>query len=509
MQRQISISKKTYLKAVLLYIYVPLAIFVLGWIRAYISIPVVLVSGYFVYKMYHCFRVNGESEEQGIQIRLWVLGVVLVFLAGICYLAGWGGWAPQAGDWNKHNAIMHDMVERSWPVYYNTSGDVSMLTYYIGQYVLPSFVGKIFHSFRIAELAQFIWCYLGLVLVYLGLLRVVVVKQEIKKLLVALYLVFFSGMLLVAQRLLLYFFEEGMISFGDYHWVRVYEYMLQYRSNFVDLRWVFPQCLVAWITVLLFREFKEEIQHYVILMIPVMLYSTFPFLAFVFLASGYVVMKLIFEKDKFIILKKVISISNITVAVTLGGILLTFFSGNIFSEKPESIGMKIMSYGGKRILVYLIFCFFMFGLYSLLIFKDNFRNKLFITANLLLLALPFFQMGIYNDLLMCVSIPALFIIEIEVLRFLFKATEDKIDQQIKGFLIAILLVASMNPLMEMLDVYQEDSFFEMERRDTFVTMEGYANREDDTILYDVAYNYYTYDLDQSIFVKYLASKPNK
>ncbi|MDD3667023.1 MAG: hypothetical protein PHQ65_17315, partial [Bacteroidales bacterium] len=276
MKRQLIITKENYLKLIVIYIYLPIAIFLLGWVKLYISIPIVLLSGYFVFKMYQCFKTKKANEETSLTINLWTFAIILIFLAGICYLAGWGGWAPQSNDWNKHNAIMHDMVERSWPVYYNRSGDASMLTYYIGQYVLPAFIGKLFHSFRVAELMQFIWCYFGLVLVYIGLIRTLEVKQEVKKLGVAFYLAFFSGLLIVVQRLLLYFFEENFISFGDYHWVRAFEYMLQYRSNFVDLRWVYPQCLVAWRTVLLLREFKDEIQHYVILMIPLMLYSTIP-----------------------------------------------------------------------------------------------------------------------------------------------------------------------------------------------------------------------------------------
>ena len=59
---------------------------------------------------------------------------------------GFGGFAPQKSDWGKHNAILNDLVTRSWPVYYKNDNEISMLVYYLAQYLVPALAGKIFNS---------------------------------------------------------------------------------------------------------------------------------------------------------------------------------------------------------------------------------------------------------------------------------------------------------------------------------------------------------------------------
>ncbi len=76
----------------------------------------------------------------------------------------------QAGDWAKHNAILYDLVNRRWPVLYTNVKEHSMLTYYIGQYMVAALVGKVTHSTRIAEIVLYIWNMIGLVLVLFNLL---------------------------------------------------------------------------------------------------------------------------------------------------------------------------------------------------------------------------------------------------------------------------------------------------------------------------------------------------
>lgn len=91
----------------ILYIYIGVIIFIWGWIRLAISIPCVIFFFYLLYKKYW----NTEElffDTIDIQKKI-VFGVILgIFLWLI--VSGIGGFCRQSGDWDKHNAILHDLI---------------------------------------------------------------------------------------------------------------------------------------------------------------------------------------------------------------------------------------------------------------------------------------------------------------------------------------------------------------------------------------------------------------
>ena len=97
----------------------------------------------------YSYNKKATEEEEKISISRWMLVFFMLF---ICLNTGSGGFTGQTGDWSKYNAVLHDLIEYRWPVVYTTSYGDSMLSYYIGQYLLPAVIGKIFYSFHAAEL---------------------------------------------------------------------------------------------------------------------------------------------------------------------------------------------------------------------------------------------------------------------------------------------------------------------------------------------------------------------
>ena len=130
-------SSKGLLIITLLYIYLPVAIFLVGFTKLPIWILTLGIMGFFGYKLYCDYR---PQEEDCIIVKPWVMAAVAGIITVICILLGFGGIFAQAGDWHKHNAVLHDLVERKWPVYY-VRYEKSMLTYYLGQY-MAAFVSK-------------------------------------------------------------------------------------------------------------------------------------------------------------------------------------------------------------------------------------------------------------------------------------------------------------------------------------------------------------------------------
>lgn len=501
--RKLRISGRWLIIITIGYFYLPVFLFLFTWVKWYIAAAVTALLLPAVIRMTWDYD---KEQKQELTIGAGTCCAVIALVLLFAYYMGYTGGAPQSADWNKHNAILHDLTTRKWPVYYETR-EHSMLTYYIAQYLVPSLFGKLCASFAVTQGVQYIWNTIGILLVLLHLFRAVRAQNWKKQLGTLVCFFFFGGMLPIAQIILSVLFRISIGAQYDYfHFLNVNGYFLQYRSNLVSMRWVFPQCIVPWLVTLLLAEHREKIEHYAALLVPVMLFGSLPMAGLLVFAAVYVVKLLIEEKGKARIWKRLFSPWNMMTLCSLGVVLLLYFGGNIFSDKPKEIGFQIVRYGGKNIWIYLMFCLFMYGVYALCIYKRNRRDVMFWTAVASLTVIPFFHMGSWNDFCMGVSIPAMFFLMTALLRFLWERAEDIRTGMIKGALIVCLLIGALYPMGELYQIIADDRIRERQAMDMDYSMQPYADRFRNDIGYDMQYNYYTYDIEDDIFVQYLARK---
>lgn len=151
-------------------LYLTLPIFVLY--TACFSWPfVILFDSLYVLMLLWCRQAFFAEKEVSVPvsslISLVFFVVILLLISGIGAFTG-----LQSGDVARSNAVLSDLVFNDWPVTYNDGGNVSVLSYYYAAFLIPGLVGKVFLSFRAAEIALFVWLAIGLVLVGLFLLIV-------------------------------------------------------------------------------------------------------------------------------------------------------------------------------------------------------------------------------------------------------------------------------------------------------------------------------------------------
>lgn len=533
-------NSRALLLATIIYIYLPVALYVIGFINPVIALITLAVMGYSCFVMFNGYAKNLERREAvRVKIPAIITGIIIITL--ICILIGFGGIFTQAGDWHKHNAVLHDLVERDWPVYY-TKYEKSLLTYYLGQYIVPSLFGKLVYvisghngdiglasaqGFMVARVFMAVWGIAGLVLVFLNLVRITRSKTFFMQMRSLVILLFFSGALPLAQIICNDVYSGSMYSLGAHHWLLVEDFMLQYRSNLVMLRWVYPQVIVVWLIVIMLLEHKDDFDSFVFLLLPIVLYGTFSIIIPVIVAFVLVVARLVRGRDVGKTLKKTFSLSNILTAATLGIILFTYFLGYMQVEKPEYVGFHIQEINIRTVWVIVIFCLCMFGIYSICIFKEQKRNIIYYVVNICLLAIPFFRMGLCNDWVMGASIPGLFIIMIYVIRLLNITHEGMKEPQAvahadsrendsahvggrvtysrlcrSAVICCTLVIGMWYPLMEIKESVKENTPGN-NIQDVFGTLERYSNRNcDDSV--DLLYNYYTYDLQGKFFYEHLA-----
>lgn len=88
--------------------------------------------------------------------------------------------------------------------------------------------------------------------------------------------------------------------------------------------------------------------------------------------------------------------------------------------------------------------------------------------------------------------------------FIFNSEKTKQYYKAKGILIVLLMIGATYPLSELQKVVENDIIFKkQEDFNLGYTMEAYANRGIDVPL-DLKYNYYSYDIQDNIFYKYIA-----
>ncbi len=494
---KIRINGTGFFLCAIVYIYISILIFLIGWTKYIISIPASIILFIAIYEYYKKFKKNLEKVEPiYISMRLFLPLCFLVILLG--WVLGWTGFANQAGDYTKHNAVLSDLTNHSWPVYYNNHGETSMLTYYLGQYMVPAVIGKLFSSVNLAIFFNGIWTMLGLLLAILGILKVTKADTILKQVIAIGVLLFFSTCVVLSQTLGKLVITNQPIATGEW-FVFNDQYKLQYSSNLVLLRWVFPQCIVPWIIFTILYDNKFDIEHYVMLCLPMLFYASFSFIGIVCFLLVMVIIYGVKTKNMKLLLKKIFSLSNIVVGITLGTVLLIYFLGNVLEEKPTDVTVQLVKYSGANILVYV--CFILSVLpYTFILFKRNKKNLFYWISTVLLIVLPFFKMGLYNDFCMRVSILPLLVYTILTIDMVIHE-KSKIS---KVVIIVILLIGSISSVGE-LCICVENMSLRFVAGDVQYSLQDWANRKL-KINSDLKYNYYTYDLDNSIFNKYLAKK---
>lgn len=509
MKQEVRLNGRVLLISTLLYIYIPIILFLFTWTRLPIAVLTALCLCYAAHRMYLGYREAGKNE---ISMRWGVAAVLVLLTLLLGYYLGWGRFTMQTGDWKKHNALLADLVRYNWPVYYQNGSEHSMLTYYIAQYLVPGFAGKVFQSFRAAEIVNYLWSATGMILVSFHFIRVVNAVSGKKQIISWFLLVLYSGPLVLAQWLLK-LLNPDLNMLGNPSWFLMEgDKLLQYSSNWTLLRWVHPQSIVMWLIVLLFVEHRKQIQHYVVLMLPGLLYGSLSFLGMLPLATGYALVCLAEEKQLKVWIKQIFSISNCITAVSPGGVLVLYFYGNVLAEKPDGIGLSAVDYGGRGY-IYVLFCISMFLLYTLIICRDFKKDAVFWMANGILLLLPYFKMGMYNDLGMRCSIPALFIMTIYVGKYVnqhfgkgFFVRQDGLRRRgLSAALIVLLGIGSFYTLQDFYTVVRTDQIRELADENNYGGLEQFANRFSDNPV-DLVYNYYSYDIENNIFYRYIARR---
>lgn len=235
----------------------PAVLFVVGFLKWYIGIPVALLCAVAYY-----FIIKDTKKEADIYADkvLRIKPLHFIILVGIvtlwCYLSGLGNLYYQSDDWFARNAIFRDLIREDWPVIYNFKD--AALVYYIGYWLPPALVGKIIYNFTNLSIAWTVgnivlWLWSVICVTVVILMTMVFLNANTKKRFWTALAIFigFSGLDIVGTLFMRIF--NGVAIPNHIEWWTT----LQYSSMVTVLGWVFNQAIFSWMATICFLSEKK------------------------------------------------------------------------------------------------------------------------------------------------------------------------------------------------------------------------------------------------------------
>lgn len=415
----------------LVYIIIPYIIFAFGWLKlplALILCVIIVISTVLYTKKLD----NKEVYLQNKNLKYFLITILILLIW--CLLSGMGGFGFQNNpDWEKNNAIFHDLFLNKWPVIYEKYS----LVYYMGYYLPIGLLMKLF-GWNIGYLFSFLWGFLGLILVVYWLKRL---SGSFYPLVILLF-VFFSGMDILGLIIKFAMFPdpETLSHFKHVGCIEWWAGYFQFSSITTNLFWVPQYAIQGWLlTGLVLNNIQNHNSSRNLLFLWALCIFGVPF---IFLAIIPIIFAGIYKTGRKK-LKELFSFQNFIAAPLIILIFMAYFASKAFKDPFNAMSDYMLS--PYFIVIYLLFILVEFGVYAIIIHK-YFKNDIIWNVTLISMVLmPFVRIGGGNDFVMRGSACYLFILFLYIINALLHKQLRKPE---KAALIIFFLIGVFTPFLE-------------------------------------------------------------
>ena len=535
---QLTITYPFIRRIALVYISLPLFCFFIGWLKWYFALVSCLalilslifsedinLINRFIHKKDHSENSNApdvsNTEDKKIVVSKPLLISVALFALVYSILCGVGRLWAQSSDYPWRNAIFRDLIVKNWPVLYDSFEGA--LSYYIGLWLPAAIPGKLVYllsgnaetAFFAGNMVFLAYYTFGMIILFLLLILHYKISSFKRIYLVLLGFVFFSGMDILSPWPITYHLHLEW-------WTGIY----QFSSITTCMCWVFNQALISWISMSLLLN-EKKVSSYVLIGMACLFNGPFPFVGyFVFCISIAIkrLVEMIKAQSIKTYLKEILSIPNVCSVCFVFPFIGTYLLSNnaIGASSGEGKLMSVLTWNASDIFVYVIFVMLEFGIYAVLIAKDNYRNYLFYVSVLLLLICPMIHIGSNADFTMRASIPPIFMMFVFCYQFILdelsrrkeKSIEHTQSKSVRSIsfsgllclvLVASLVIGAVTPCVEFARGFEQIYLRGINdpKTDSIITLDRDKNPIDENEYWPPA-NFIASNMDDKIFFKYFA-----
>ena len=424
-------------RASILFLTLPLLIFLAGWFQWWLALPAIVGAAY---TMRGVFAAKLRAPNRH---AITATHVALALVASVVWvtLSGAGHLVYTNADWHLREAVLHDLVASAWPVGYGPlDGWDSVLRAPLAYYLPAALVGKA-AGIPVALAAMAVWTAIG-TFCFLLLALSLTGRGWKASVITVTIVIFFSGMDIVGSSLSggQRFFHHADIT-THLEWWAVF---FQYSSLTTQLFWVPNHAIGGWLLVgLLMRHADDrDFDHLLpVLLIALALWSpltTIGVLPFVVWKIGRHV-RAEFSARPW----NPYGALPVLLAAALVATYLALDLGRVPGGSVLPSGMSSASYLLRHAQFFLLEA----GLLGIALLRLD-RSAEMVIALVVLALLPAVHFGPGNDLVMRASIPSLLVLALTCARVL-TATPVPGDVLKRAVIVAILAIGAVTPITEM------------------------------------------------------------
>ena len=404
-----------------LYLYAPILIFVLVWIKAVFAVPLIAVLTIALYLQLKDGSLMFTIRKNDVAIMTLVVALVVLWLV----MSGMGNFTYQTSDYDKHNYIIDQLTDNGWPVEIDYKCRTGMLTYYIGSYIIPSVAGKMFASHTVSRITSLLYAVPGTVLMFVYLYKYLKLNSRKMLLLLILCFVFFDTFINPVKDLFMMIIGDdslaGIQSFSK-------NYSLTFQCNTRSLMYSAMQIIPVWLSSSMLVSNMDKKNKWGLIVLPLLYYSLFAFVGAVIFCMVYIAAELLTK-----IRMKLLSFGNI--ASVLFAIPMTaYYAGSVFQDIPDDARMGFVVIEHWKEPLGLIMFTLSWMIWVFISFRKGNKKQLIISS-VVLFMISLFSVGQVNDLAVkgC-AIPLGFVF-VNVFE-----TVAKLKNKIYAFVIVILII---------------------------------------------------------------------
>lgn len=424
-----SLYKITYI-----YLAIPLLLFLLNWLDYGWALVFSSCFGLAFYKAFREIKIGDDVDILSDNAFLALNCVAIIW----CFFAGIGYFYYQPFDYHFRNAVFRDLINYEWPVFYDRAN--TPMVYYMGYWLFPALFGKLalsvglsgYNAFMFANIILFMYAVMGVCLLFVHVVKAVKAKSNMQICFAISVFVLFSGLDVIGDSIIKY-----QAPF-DYH-LEWWASFIQYSSITTMLFWIFNQFIP--IALLMFLVFNERnIKNFGFLIAISLFMAPYPTAGIGVFMLMYCFNVLLQPTDKkYFILNEVFSVQNI-----IGVFILLVLEVLFYITNSEGMSGYYPLFEYTTVSKFLLFVGLEFLIYCLIIGKKFYKDVFFITMVGMLLFIPFLRVDEQNNFCMRASIPAILLLSVYCIRFLF---ENK-NKYLTLVLGCVLLIGAVTPLTE-------------------------------------------------------------
>ncbi len=438
----------SYLKiASIFYLAFPLLIFFLGWLKLPIGLFLSLILIFGLY-----YFVKGQNQNIYYKVPAFQLLICFCLVSLWLLFSGAGGFGYQNHDYYKHNSLLKDLTEQTWPVSYKLAIGKKYLSHYLAYY-LPG--PGLFYAlgWKYVNFANFIFTALG---IYLSIFWALRFAGKFSFWVVLLF-IFGSG----AHIFIMLFTHGSNLPNVLVDNIQNHKYMFWLNClningspinniNFMSvsdmLYWGPQHAISCWLAMgLLMNDWLDKNIKYspfyvslIAFWAPLVLIGVAPFLLYVLIKEKF---KGIFNMVNFILAPLLF----IVIAIFLTSIKTNELIHHFLIHNRTSDGISAFQQIGAYLYFISVEVLIWWIPSYLILSKSPLKkyNDLYWLVLLLLLIIPLFRFGQWNDWCTRASLPALYVLYLMMAMALFQA--KKITSKL--VLIGICIICSLSPVV--------------------------------------------------------------